>query len=40
MTALNEDRNLLGHFLRELVKVKAPAHPSKLLVLEQQYPGE
>jgi hypothetical protein len=40
MTALNEDRNLLGHFLRELVKVKPPANPRKLLVLEQQYPGE
>jgi hypothetical protein len=40
MTALNEDRELLGLFLRELVKVKAPTHPRKLLVLEQQYPGE
>jgi hypothetical protein len=39
MTALNEDRNLLGLFLRELVKVKAPTHPRNLLVLEQQYPG-
>ena len=40
MTALNEDRNLLGLFLRELVKVKAPGDPRKLAVLEQQYPGE
>ncbi len=40
ITALNEDRNLLGLFLRELVKVKAPCHPNKLSVLEQQYPGE
>ena len=40
MTAINEDRNLLGLFLRELVKVKAPAEPRKLSVLEQQYPGE
>jgi len=40
MTALYEDRKLLGLFLRELVKVKAPADPRKLSVLEQQYPGE
>src|ERR1035437_4200075 len=40
MTALNEDRKLLSHFLRELLKVKAPTNPHKLLVLEQQYPGE
>lgn len=40
MTALNEDRRLLGLFLRELVKVKSPAPPGKLSVLEQQYPGE
>ena len=40
MAALNEDRNLLGHFLRELVEVKSPAQPRKLSVLEQQYPGE
>ena len=40
MTALNEDRKLLGLFLRKLVKVEAPADPRKLLVLEQQYPGE
>jgi hypothetical protein len=40
MTAINEDRKLLGWFLRELVKVKAPAEPQALLVLEQQYPGE
>jgi len=39
MTALNEDRQLLGLFLRELVKVKAPTPPSKLSVLEQQYPS-
>ena len=40
MTALDEDRKLLGLFLRELVKVKPPCHPKKLAVLEQQYPGE
>jgi len=40
MTALNEDRKLLAFFLRELVKVKAPTDPGKLLVLEQQYPDE
>ena len=40
MTALNEDRWLLGQFLRELVKVKAPLRPKELTVLEQQYPGE
>ena len=40
MTALNEDRELLGLFLRDLVKVKPPTDPSKLFVLEQQYPGE
>ena len=40
ITALNEDRKLLGLFLRELVKVKSPADPRALLVLEQQYPGE
>ena len=40
MTAIDEDRNLLGHFLRELVKVRPPTEPHKLSVLEQQYPGE
>jgi hypothetical protein len=40
MTAIDEDRNLLGHFLRELVKVRLPTEPHKLSVLEQQYPGE
>jgi hypothetical protein len=40
MTAIDQDRNLLGHFLRELVKVKPPSDPRKLSVLEQQYPGE
>ncbi len=40
MTAINEDRRLLGLFLRELLKVKASAAPRTLLVLEQQYPGE
>ena len=40
MTAINEDRNLLSYFLRELVKVKPPTDPSRLSVLEQQYPGE
>jgi hypothetical protein len=36
----NEDRKLLRLFLRELVGVMAPAPPSKLQVLEQQFPGE
>ena len=40
MTAINEDRKLLGLFLRELIKVKAPVDPHNLSVLEQQYPGE
>ena len=40
MTALNQDRRLLGLFLRDLVKVKPPLRPEKLTVLEQQYPGE
>lgn len=40
MTALDEDRALLGLFLHELVKVKTPVHARKLSVLEQQYPGE
>jgi hypothetical protein len=40
MTALNEDRSLLGCFLHELVKVSSPVRPGDLLVLEQQYPGE
>jgi hypothetical protein len=40
MTALDEDRALLGLFLQQLVKVKAPVNPRKLSVLEQQYPGE
>lgn len=40
MTAIDEDRALLGHFLRELVKVKPSVNPSQLSVLEQQYPGE
>lgn len=40
MTAINEDRKLLRLFLRELVKVKAPADTHTLSVLEQQYPGE
>jgi hypothetical protein len=40
MTALQEDRKLLGLFLRELVNVKPPCDPRNLAVLEQQYPGE
>jgi hypothetical protein len=40
MTALQEDRKLLGLFLSELVGVKPPCGPHKLAVLEQQYPGE
>lgn len=40
MSALDQDRKLLDLFLRELIGVKPPCHPSKLSVLEQQYPGE
>jgi hypothetical protein len=40
MTAINEDRNLLDAFLRELINVKPPIHPNRLSVLEQQFPGE
>src|SRR5690348_6365387 len=40
MAALQEDRRLLGLFLRELVGIKPPCPPDKLTVLEQQYPGE
>ncbi|HYM04408.1 MAG TPA: hypothetical protein VET85_15750, partial [Stellaceae bacterium] len=40
LTGLNLDRQLLGHFLRQLVRVKTPVTPTKLIVLEQQYPGE
>ena len=40
MTALQEDRKLLGLFLRELVGVKPPCDPNRLAVLEQQYPEE
>lgn len=40
MTALDQDRILLGRFLRELVNVKAPRQPKELDILEQQYPGE
>lgn len=38
MTAINEDRNLLASFLRDLVKVKPPVKAAALIVLEQQYP--
>ncbi len=40
MTALNEDRALLGRFLRDLANITPPCHPGKLSVLEQQYPDE
>lgn len=40
LSALNEDRALLGRFLRQLVKIKPPTDPKSLQVLEQQYPGE
>ena len=40
MTALAEDRSLLGRFMHELVRVKPPVPAAKLQVLEQQYPGE
>ena len=40
MTAINEDRKLLGLFLRDLVKVIPPVNPRKLSVPEQQFPGE
>jgi hypothetical protein len=40
MTALDQDRDLLWLFIRELIKVKSPPSPYKLSVLEQQFPGE
>ena len=40
MTALQEDRKLLGLFLHELIGAKPRCHPNKLSVLEQQYPGD
>jgi hypothetical protein len=40
LTVVNEDRKLLGAFLRELVKVKAPTDAEKLSISEQQFPGE
>src|SRR5258706_12151558 len=40
MTALDQDRKVLGRFLRELVKVRAPINPRRLIVLEQRFPGE
>jgi len=38
MTALNEDRNLLGRFLRDLVKHRPKTALSRLHVLEQRMP--
>lgn len=38
MAALDEDRQLLDSFLREVVKVKPPARARNLALLEQQYP--
>jgi hypothetical protein len=40
LTVVNEDRNLLCAFLRELVKVSAPTDSDKLSISEQQFPGE
>jgi hypothetical protein len=40
LSALHEDRRLLRLFLHELVKAKPPVDARKLVVLEQQYPGE
>src|SRR5262245_57327599 len=40
VTALHEDRRLLGYFLHELVGVKALLDKTRLSVLEQQFPGE
>lgn len=40
MTALSEDRALLGRFLRNLVGIKPPCRPEQLEVLAQQYPGQ
>lgn len=40
MTALHEDRRLLGRFLDEVAGVQAPRPPEALSVLEQQVPGE
>ncbi len=38
MTALSEDRVLLGRFLHDLVRVTPPCTPKQLSVLAQQYP--
>lgn len=40
MTALNEDRELLGDFLRDVVGAGPPPSSARLRVLEQQFPGE
>src|SRR6187401_1697200 len=40
MTALHEDRKLLGSFLRQVVGVAPPTDPRNLSLLEQQYPEE
>src|SRR5215469_1690424 len=39
LTVMNEDRKLLGAFLRELVKVDAPTDAGNLSISEQQFPG-
>lgn len=40
LTALHEDRQLLGKFLRDIVKVAPPVKANQLRLLEQQFPGE
>ena len=39
LTSLDQDRDLLGHFLRDLVRVTPPVSPQKLTLLSQRYPG-
>jgi hypothetical protein len=40
LTTLNEDRQLLEGFLRDIVGIKAPVAAKHLRVLEQRFPGE
>ncbi len=39
VTGLNEDRDLLGSFLTDLIRIRPPVAPKKLSVIEQKYPG-
>lgn len=40
LTVLNEDRVLLGHFLKQLVRVSPPVRAQRLSLLSQRYPGD